>query len=221
MTANTTAASARPENRAATRALLTAGIASGPVYVGIGLAEALLRPGFDLSRHSLSLLANGDLGWVHVAMMVASGLLTIAGSIGLRQAIGRTSATTLLAVYGAALIAAGVMTADPAFGFPPGTPEGPPAVYTWHGIGHLVAGGIGFLAFIAACLVMARRFRAQGDGGWAIYSAATGVAFLAGFVGIASGNQSPTINLAFGAAVLLAWTWIGLVCLRARARLEG
>ena len=219
MTANATAASARPGNPATTRALLTAGIAAGPVYVGIGLAEALLRPGFDLSRHSLSLLANGEFGWVHVAMMVASGLLTIAGAVGLRQAIGRTRASILLAIYGAGLIAAGVMTADPALGFPPGTPEGPPAVYTWHGIGHFVAGGIGFLALIAACLVMARRFRAQGEGGWATYSALTGVAFLAGFVGIASGNQSPSINLAFGAAVLLAWTWIGLVCLRARARL--
>jgi hypothetical protein len=217
MTANATAASVRPGNPGATRALLTAGIASGPIYVGVGLAEALLRPGFDLSRHSLSLLANGEFGWVHVAMMVASGLLTIAGSIGLRQAIGRTRATTLIAVYGVGLIAAGVMTADPALGFPPGTPEGPPAVYTWHGIGHLVAGGIGFLALIAACFVMARRYHAQGEGGWAIYSAVTGVAFLAGFVGIASGNQSPAINLAFGAAVLLAWTWIGLVCLRARA----
>jgi Protein of unknown function (DUF998) len=162
----------------ATRALLAGGVVAGPVYVVVGLVEAFTREGFDLAHHSLSLLANGPLGWIHGAMLVVTGLLAIAGATGLRQALadgpGRGWGPVLVGVYGAALVAAGFLTADPAQGFPPGTAEGPPATYTWHGIGHLAAGGIGFLCLIAACAVFARRFARQGERGWAAYSLATG-----------------------------------------------
>jgi len=72
---------------AAARILLAAGIAAGPVYVLVGLVEAFTRSGFDLTRHSLSLLTNGDLGWIHMAMLVTIGLLTIASAVGLRQSL--------------------------------------------------------------------------------------------------------------------------------------
>ena len=202
----------------ATRALLAGGVVAGPVYVVVGLVEAFTREGFDLAHHSLSLLANGPLGWIHGAMLVVTGLLAIAGATGLRQALadgpGRGWGPVLVGVYGAGLVAAGFLTADPAQGFPPGTAEGPPATYTWHGIGHLAAGGIGFLCLIAACAVFARRFARQGERGWAAYSLATGVIFLAGFAGIASGNQVAWVNLVFGAAVVVAWTWISALCAR-------
>jgi len=202
----------------ATRALLAGGVVAGPVYVVVGLVEAFTREGFDLAHHSLSLLANGPLGWIHGALLVVTGLLAIAGATGLRQALadgpGRGWGPVLVGVYGAGLVAAGFLTADPAQGFPPGTAEGAPATYTWHGIGHLAAGGIGFLCLIAACAVFARRFARQGERGWAAYSLATGVIFLAGFAGIASGNQVAWVNLVFGAAVVVAWTWISALCAR-------
>ena len=47
-----------------TRALLICGLIAGPFYIVVGLIQALTRPGFDLMRHDLSLLANGDLGWI-------------------------------------------------------------------------------------------------------------------------------------------------------------
>ena len=201
-----------------TRALLAGGVVAGPVYVVVGLVEAFTREGFDLAHHSLSLLANGPLGWIHGAMLVVTGLLAIAGATGLRQALadgpGRGWGPVLVGVYGAGLVAAGFLTADPAQGFPPGTAEGAPATYTWHGIGHLAAGGIGFLCLIAACAVFARRFARQGERGWAAYSLATGVIFLAGFAGIASGNQVAWVNLVFGAAVMVAWTWVSVLCAR-------
>lgn len=200
-------------------------MAAGPIYVVVGLVEALARPGFDLTRHSLSLLANGDLGWIHVALLVGCGLLTMAGAMGLRRAMvdgrGRTWGPILIGLYGAGLVVAGCLTADPALGFPIGTPDGPPAAYSWHGIGHLVAGGVGFLCLIAGCFVLARRFASHAERMWAAYSVGTGIAFFAGFVGIASGSQSPAINLAFGVAVIVAWTWISAVCARTRARIPG
>jgi hypothetical protein len=157
-----------------------------------------------------------------MAMLIATGLLTMAGAVGLRQSLtggpGRSSGPILVGIYGASLVAAGLLTADPAQGFPPGTPAGPPATISWHGLGHLVAGGIGFLCLIAGCAVFARRFASQGERGWATYSLATGAVFLAGFAGIASGNQVGWLNLAFGAAVVTAWVWVSAVCARAGAK---
>jgi hypothetical protein len=67
-----------------------------------------------------------------------------------------------------------VFTADPMAGFPVGTPAGPAQAPSWHGTLHLAAGGIGFLAMIAACLVLGRRFAAGERRGWALASRATG-----------------------------------------------
>jgi hypothetical protein len=166
------------------------------------------------------LLANGDYGWIHSAMMVLTGLLTVAASLGLRQALpsrlGRRVGPSLVGVYGLGVAIAGLLTAYPAMGFPMGTPEGPPISVSWHGMGHFMAGGIGFLCLIAACFVFARRFGSAGQRGWAAYSAVTGVMFLAAFAGIASGNASPVLNIAFGLAVVVAWTWVSLLCARTR-----
>jgi len=151
------------------RTLLAAGILAGPVYVLTSLVEVILRPGFDLTRHSLSLLSNGDGGLIHSTMMLVAGGLMVVGAVGLGRALrdgrGRTWGPILVGVFGASFIAAGLMTPDPALGFPPGTPDGPPVVVTWHSIGHLVAGSAGFLGLIGACFVFARRFRANGEGG--------------------------------------------------------
>jgi hypothetical protein len=84
---------------------------------------------------------------------------------------------------------------------------------------HLVTGGIGFLALIAACMVFARRFAALEQRGWAAYSVATGVLFFAAFFGIASGSQQggtirTLVILAFTAAVVLAWAWVSAMAIR-------
>src|SRR5437016_11844943 len=47
-----------------TRSLLGYGILAGPFYVVVALAQGLLRPGFDLARDDVSLLSNGDWGWI-------------------------------------------------------------------------------------------------------------------------------------------------------------
>ena len=192
------------------RARLACLAAAGPLYVASGLTQALTRDGFDLTRHPLSLLSNGSLGWIQISTFMAAGVLTIVGAPGLR------TARRLVALYGAGLVAAGAFVADPMDGFPVGTPPGPPAVVTWHGMLHFMAGGVGFLGLIAACLVLARRFRRAGRRGWAAYSAVTGVLFTAGFAGIASGPATAARGVAFGVAVVLGWTWLTAVLLDAR-----
>lgn len=200
--------------RTATRLLLACGVAAGPLYVTVSLAQALTRDGFDLTRHAWSLLATGDLGFIQVANLIISGVLTTAFAAGLRRVRGGW-ASRLIGVYGLSLVAAGVFRADPALGFPPGTPPGPGEV-TWHGIAHLASGGIGFLCLTAGCLVTARYFARTGRRGWTAYSIVTGILFLAAFAGIASGAGAPALNLAFTGAVLLVSAWIAGYALHLR-----
>ena len=70
-----------------TRSLLGYGIVAGPVYVLVGLAQAVTRDGFDLTRHAWSLLANGALGWIQIANFLAAGLMTMAAAVGLRRSL--------------------------------------------------------------------------------------------------------------------------------------
>jgi Protein of unknown function (DUF998) len=207
-----------------TRSLLGYGVLAGPVYVTVSLVQAITRPGFDVTRHSWSLLSNGSLGWIQITNFVVTGLMIVAAAIGMRRALDNDSlfATAGLALhggtgarwvprlvgaFGVALVAAGLLRADPAQGFPVGTPDGIGAV-SWHGIAHLAAGGVGFGCVIAACFVLARRFAGAGRRGLAVYCRVSGALFLAAFVGIASGNSAPGLTLGFVAGVLVIFTWL-------------
>jgi hypothetical membrane protein len=193
--------------------MLGYGVIAGPLYVAVALAQALTRDGFDLSKHAWSLLSNGELGWIQITNFVVTGLMTIVAAAGLRRALAASRARTwvplLIATYGVCLVAAGVFRADPARGFPVGTPE--TTAVSWHGMLHFMAGGIGFLCLIAACFVLASPFSSDGRRGLAWFSRFTGVAFLAGFAGIASGSHGPT-TLAFVATVVIVWAWLATVC---------
>jgi hypothetical membrane protein len=194
-----------------TRSLLGYGVIAGPFYVTVSLAQAFTREGFDVTRHAWSLLSNGGLGWIQITNFVLTGLMVLAAAVGLHRAVPSSPwVGRLVGVYGASLVAAGALRADPGLGFPAGTPAGPGTV-SWHGIGHFVAGGIGFLCVIAACMVMGRRFARDGRRGLAVYSRVSGALFLAGFVGIASGNSAPGFTLGFVAAVLVIWAWLATV----------
>ena len=131
--------------------------------------------------------------------------MVIAFAVGLRRALrpasGARWAPRLIGVYGASLIAAGAFRADPALGFPVGTPDGPGAI-SWHGLLHFAAGGVGFTAWRSPASCMGRRFAAEGSRGWAAFSVVTGVVFLTGFAMIASTGGSTVANVLFTAAVI-------------------
>jgi hypothetical protein len=65
----------------------------------------------------------------------------------------------LIGAFGVGMIGAGCFTADPAFGFPPGTPPEANTI-SWHGIVHLSVATLGFAALIAAGFVS--RLRGHG-----------------------------------------------------------
>ncbi len=205
---------------AITRSLLGYGLVAGPFYVVVGLAQALTRSGYDLGRHDLSLLANGPLGWIQIANFVLTGLMTLAAAVGMARSLrvlgggpGTVWGPRLVGAYGVGLVGAGIFVADPMNGFPPGTPDGPPAAVSVGGLGHLLLAGLGFLCLVAGTVVLARHYAARGRVGMAWFSRITGVLFLVAFAGLASGSASPVVVLGFWVALLLAWAWLAVTSL--------
>jgi Protein of unknown function (DUF998) len=191
----------------ATSTLLGCGVVAGPWFLLVSFGQVLTRDGFDLRRHPLSALSLGDLGWLQVTNFVVTGLLVLAFAVGLRARLRGGRAGTwgplLLGAHGLGLVAAGVFTADPALGFPPGAPAGVPSAYSWHATLHGVAFAGGMLALTAACFVFARRFAASRRRAWAGYCAATGVAAL--LLGAPVPVYAPSVRFALAAVVTFAW----------------
>ena len=129
------------------RALLACGVAAGPLFVLVALAQAVLRAGFDPNDHPVSLLSLGDLGWIQITNFIVAGLLFVACALGMRRALHPGRAGTwgpwLVGAFGVSLVLGGVFVADPALGFPPGTPEGTADDMTWHGVLHAIRSGGG------------------------------------------------------------------------------
>jgi hypothetical protein len=190
-----------------TTALLAGGVAAGPVFLAVAAAQALTRDGYDLSRQPLSLLALGDLGWIQIANFVVSGLLALAGAVGMRRALrgGRGAAwgPVLVGALGVGLNVAGFFTADPSMGFPAGAPEGAPATMSWHSVLHGVGAMLSFGSLTVACLVFARRFAGLGLRGWAMLSVVAAVAVI---VVMAWPDQDTIgVRMAVGSAIIFGW----------------
>jgi hypothetical membrane protein len=165
-----------------TRRLLACGIVAGPLFLVVWFIQAFTRAGFDLTRHPLSLLSLGDLGWIQIVNFVVSGLLYVAFAVGMRRVLHPGQSGTwgplLVGVFGAGLILAGIFTTDPGAGFPPGAPAGRPEQISWHGILHEIGFIAASLSCTAACFVLVRRFAALKRRGWVAACAATPVAVL-------------------------------------------
>jgi hypothetical protein len=196
------------------RALLRAGVVVGPFYLGLGLAQALLREGFDLGRHPLSLLADGPGGWVQTANFVISGLLVIVAAMGIREALRPQSraAGWILAVFGVSMLVAAVFRADPMDGFPGGTPKGMPATLSTSGMVHFMAAGLGFLALAVSCFLVGVAMVRRRERGWVGFSFFAGASVIGGFIGPglipASG---PVAGIWY--AVVMGFAWLALISL--------
>lgn len=200
------------------RSLLTCGALAAPLWATVALTQAATREGFDLTRHPLSALSNGTLGWLQIANFLVSGVLTVLGAAGLRRAMlgtaGGTWVPRLVRLSGIGIIAAGVLVMDPADGFPVGTPYGMPTTLTWHSYGHMIAGLVAFGTLGAACYVLGRHFRRAGSRGLAVASRVAGTALVLGNAWAMSGGAAGTLTLAVG--VIAAMLWVSLIAARYR-----
>jgi hypothetical protein len=210
------ASAAMGDRDAVTRALLACGVVAGPLYLAVGLAQALTRKGFDLGHHPLSVLANGPGGWIQTANFAVTGVLVMAAAVGLARVLGPKSRTVTwpLAGHGLAVFTASFFRADPMDGFPPGAPLGPPTSISTTGLMHFAAGGLGFLFLGLGALFAAAHLRRRGDGGLAALSLVSGLVVLLGFFG---GAALPALNVAgIWAAVVMGYLWLTVVSLKLR-----
>jgi len=206
----TASATGLDRSAAVTRSLLGWGVVAGPFYVVVGLVLAITRPGFDLSRHALSLLTLGDLGWLQRSNLAVTGLMVIAAALGILRAIrnGRGLAIGVLtAVDGLALVLSAVFVPDPVTGFPPGS-QG--RVMTVGGILHLVFGALGFLAIAAASVAHGAWCRSIGDARSGTVSFALGAVVVLGFFCGAALASSPVGIALLWLAVLAQFAWLAL-----------
>ncbi|MCX5192409.1 DUF998 domain-containing protein [Streptomyces sp. NBC_00249] len=194
---------------AATRSLLTCAVVGPPLWAVVSLTQAAAREGFHITRHPLSALSNGSLGWLQIANFLIAGALLAIGATGLRKALhatpGGTWAPRLVRIAGIGMIAAGLFVMDPADGFPAGTPYGAPATLTWHSYAHFAAGSLTFTSLIAACYVLGRHFGRAGDRGRALASRVAGTALLLGNGWAMTGGKAGTLTLAVGAVTAMLW----------------
>lgn len=215
----------RSRMRDTARSILACGAVAGPLFATVGLAQAFSRAGFDLNQHTLSLLSNGDLGWIQIANFVVSGALFVAAATGMRRVVTSRRAATwgprLIAVFGAGTVAAGAFVPDPAYGFPLGTPDSKPISVSWHGALHYTIASLAFLALIVACFVFAGRFRSLGQRGWAICSMLIGALLVVGVGAISSGSHNATANLSFVTAALLGFLWVSALATRDSVPRQG
>jgi hypothetical protein len=201
-----------------TRLLLVCGTAAGPFFIAVALIQAATRTGFEPAKHPASLLSVGDMGWVQITNFIVCGLLFLASAVGMRRALRHGRAATwgprLVGVFGVALVAGGVLVADPGLGFPPGTPEGIPDAMSWHGVLHAVAPVVGFSALSLACFVFARRSFGLEQRGWAVFSIVIGVVIqVLGAIPNANMNFIP-----LWAAMVLGFGWTSAQAARLVAR---
>lgn len=197
--------------RAVTKSLLGWGVVVGPFYLIVGLAQALLVPGFDLSRHALSLLLLGELGWIQAANLCLSGLMVLAAAVGFARLMPRRAniwAGVFLGLYGVSLIAAAIFPPDPMGGFPVGGTDA--TTPSMSGLLHLAAGAIGFVSLAVAAVIVGAWFRRIGRGGAAITSWIAAAVIVLAFIGGAALAMVPAGVGLLWLAVVAGWAWLAI-----------
>jgi hypothetical membrane protein len=207
----------RSRSDATTRAMLTAGVLAGPVFVATAIGQILSRDGFDLRRHPISLLSVGEHGWIQVTNFIVAGVLIILFSIGLARVLtdgpGSRWGPRFCALFGVGLIIGGTFKADPALGFPAGAPEGIPEHITTHATIHAFAPPLAFLSLIGACLVIARQFAADGRRGAALLTR-----IVAAVCFVLSVPVGPGFSIRLFVAVALGFAWVAAYAVYLRRR---
>ncbi len=180
-----------------TGALLAGGALAGPVFLTTALIEGARRPGYRALRHPVSSLAIGRRGRVQSVNFMVAGTLYSGAALGLARAARGAdrgiAVPALVATAALGLIGAGVFTADPVSGYPPGTPD-QATERTRTGVMHDLASAPAFLCLPAAAIVDATHSWRHGQRWWAVYSAKSAVVALASVVLASAGfGQQPRL----------------------------
>ncbi|MFI6925997.1 DUF998 domain-containing protein [Nonomuraea spiralis] len=210
-TATTTHVPTRPSGQ-----LLLAGALAGPVFFTSAVVQMLTREGFDITRHPISQLATGSLGWIQIITFVLAGVggLALAAGVGrtLTEGIGRRALPVLVGIFGVGMIAAGAFTMDPENGFPAGTPDRPVAQMSWHSVAHSAAAALSFTALAIAAIVLAVRYARRRAVTAAVGNGAAALVLL-----LPMSPEHMSVQIAVNGLVAFTWTTVLPLSLRRSA----
>ena len=208
-----------------TRSLLRCGMAAGPVFVAVFVAEGAVREGYSPLRHPVSSLALGPRGWIQAANFAVTGTLVLAGAAGLSRAgdpVTGRAVPALIGAAGAGLLGSAAFTTDPVSGYPPGTPDTlshPSRIGTIHNLYAIPV----FAGLPAAALTCGWRSQRTGQRAFGGYSAGTAVTMLAAFVlaGAGFGQSARLVRLGGvfqRASIITGFAWLTALSARTLRR---
>lgn len=175
-------------------ALLSCGLAAGPLFLAVATIEGARRTDYNPVRHPISSLALTDRGWVQTGNFAVTGSLFLAAAVGASSRQRSRLATTGLAMTGTALLVSAAFRTDPVSGYPLGSPD-PPELLTRTGIVHDVSAVPIFLGLPALQLTSAVQSALDGDVAWAACSGACAAAMVVGFLGASAGFSAGSPRL--------------------------
>ena len=181
------------------RRSLWCGVGGAVSFVALFLVNDRLKPNYDPIRDFVSEAAIGPGGWVQITNFLTVGALLAFSSPALSRSVSRWTGR-LVGIVGVGLVNAGVFVTDPV----------PHDRTTWHGIAHNVVSIVVFASLSSACFT-ASRWRPSL--GWRVYSLATGMAVPVLFA--AAVTVTTTSGLWQRATILVGWSWLALLALRA------
>lgn len=194
----------------------------GPlVFIISYTIQGLFKEGYSALRYPISSLAIGETGWVQVSTFIISGLLILLFAVTVNHKINNNLIVVLYTLVGTGLIAAGIFTTDPVFGFPQNMPF-IKNQFTLHGKLHTWFSLLVFLGIPIICFLTGKYFSAMQERRWKYYSIATAIFMLFLFLltGVAF-NQlwglGPVAGLLQRLCVLTGFVWISLFALKLRS----
>jgi hypothetical protein len=149
-------------------AAAAAGLVGPAVFTAAWIVNGERQSGYPIADEHISGLAalDADHPSTMITGFVVLGVSTVVFAAELSRALGGRRRAgwgpALLAVGGAAAVAAGLLRRDAVLLQPPGRPPG--YEQSWHNDGHDAAAGAIYVTTVAAPLLLARRFR--GDPQW-------------------------------------------------------
>ena len=77
------------------------GLLAGPLFLVASLVQAVLRPGFDITRNAVSELSLGSLGWIQDLNFAVAGMLSLAAAVGAGRVLRGSSGGVWIHVFSA------------------------------------------------------------------------------------------------------------------------
>src|SRR5688500_16574720 len=163
-----------------TRVLLLLGAIAGPIFTAAWLLEGPACAEYEPMRHAISTLSLCETRWIQNTVLILTGFLTFALSLGLRNVLRSWDRLTwvliLFGIVAIGFVGAGLFVTDPLNGHPSGTPPLPLPLTLSGGL-HLFFSVLIF-GLPTAALVLAKLFKDRYENNWAIYSRITDISFL-------------------------------------------